>query len=160
MGSKRVTEARALGDRVSISRKRNGGLYSSVAERQSCKLKVLGSIPSEGCYAHVDVWQSGVESAVPLRALGVGYFSATIFVVGGCPAKIANPAIPHITFWLNMKWTHWGLNPGPSACEADVIPLHHVPGAMVMVLVAILVSGAKSNSGLSAKARQNSAAGN
>ena len=27
------------------------GLYSSVAERQSCKLKVLGSIPSEGCLA-------------------------------------------------------------------------------------------------------------
>ncbi len=25
------------------------------------------------------------------------------------------------------KWTHWGLSPGPSACEADVIPLHHVP---------------------------------
>ena len=25
------------------------------------------------------------------------------------------------------SWTHWGLNPGPSACEADVIPLHHVP---------------------------------
>ena len=24
-------------------------------------------------------------------------------------------------------WTHWGLKPGPSACEADVIPLHHVP---------------------------------
>ena len=24
-------------------------------------------------------------------------------------------------------WTHWGLNPGPSACGADVIPLHHVP---------------------------------
>ena len=29
------------------------GLYSSVAERQSCKLKVLGSIPSEGCYVNV-----------------------------------------------------------------------------------------------------------
>ena len=28
--------------------------------------------------------------------------------------------------WLH-KWTHWGLNPGPSACKADVIPLHHVP---------------------------------
>ena len=26
------------------------GLYSSVAERQSCKLKVLGSIPSGGFY--------------------------------------------------------------------------------------------------------------
>ena len=25
-------------------------LYSSVVERQSCKLKVLGSIPSGGCY--------------------------------------------------------------------------------------------------------------
>ena len=25
------------------------------------------------------------------------------------------------------KWTHWDLNPGPSACGADVIPLHHVP---------------------------------
>ena len=26
-----------------------------------------------------------------------------------------------------LAWTHWDLNPGPSACEADVIPLHHVP---------------------------------
>ena len=25
------------------------------------------------------------------------------------------------------EWTHWDLNPGPSACEADVMPLHHVP---------------------------------
>jgi hypothetical protein len=25
------------------------------------------------------------------------------------------------------NWTHWDLNPGPSACEADVIPLHHEP---------------------------------
>ena len=30
---------------------------------------------------------------------------------------------------LAANWTHWGLNPGPSACEADVIPLHHVPDA-------------------------------
>ena len=28
---------------------------------------------------------------------------------------------------MRDKWTHWDLNPGPSACEADVIPLHHVP---------------------------------
>ena len=26
-----------------------------------------------------------------------------------------------------IQWTHWGLSPGPSACRADVIPLHHVP---------------------------------
>jgi hypothetical protein len=25
------------------------------------------------------------------------------------------------------KWTHWDLNPGPSACGADVMPLHHAP---------------------------------
>ena len=28
--------------------------------------------------------------------------------------------------------THWDLNPGPSACEADVIPLHHVPHAAMI----------------------------
>ena len=28
---------------------------------------------------------------------------------------------------MSCTWTHWDLNPGPSACEADVIPLHHVP---------------------------------
>ena len=28
---------------------------------------------------------------------------------------------------LAIEWTHWGLSAGPSACEADVIPLHHVP---------------------------------
>ena len=33
-----------------IWRMRNPSLYSSVAERQSCKLKLLGSIPSEGCW--------------------------------------------------------------------------------------------------------------
>ena len=26
-------------------------------------------------------------------------------------------------------WTRWGLNPGPPACWAGVIPLHHVPSA-------------------------------
>ena len=35
--------------------------------------------------------------------------------------------IKHLAKFL--KWTHWDLNPGPSACEADVIPLHHVPHA-------------------------------
>ena len=32
-----------------------------------------------------------------------------------------------LSFLLLHKWTHWDLNPGPSACEADVIPLHHAP---------------------------------
>ena len=33
------------------------------------------------------------------------------------------------------KWTHWGLNPGPSACEADVIPLHHSPNYQSLACV-------------------------
>ena len=28
---------------------------------------------------------------------------------------------------MEAAWTHWDLNPGPSACEADVIPLHQLP---------------------------------
>ena len=30
------------------------------------------------------------------------------------------------------KWTHWGLNPGPPACWAGVIPLHHVPNERML----------------------------
>ena len=33
------------------------------------------------------------------------------------------------------QWTHWDLNPGPSACEADVIPLHHVPAYCQCLLI-------------------------
>jgi hypothetical protein len=29
----------------------------------------------------------------------------------------------------NKRSGHWHLKPGPSACEADVMPLHHVPSA-------------------------------
>ena len=33
----------------------------------------------------------------------------------------------------HTHWTHWGLNLGPSALEADVIPLHNVPIVMRLV---------------------------
>ena len=39
-------------------------LYSSVAERQSCKLKALGSIPSGGSVA---VWPTVTQVQLPLR---------------------------------------------------------------------------------------------
>ena len=50
---------------------RNGGLkpsslYSSAAERQSCKLKVLGSIPSGG-FATLSVDRTHVENIAPRR---------------------------------------------------------------------------------------------
>ena len=28
---------------------------------------------------------------------------------------------------IQSAWTHWDLSPGPSTCEADLIPLRHVP---------------------------------
>ena len=40
-----------------------------------------------------------------------------------CPGFPTNPR----SQCVKRAWTHWDLNPGPSACEADVIPLHHVP---------------------------------
>ena len=36
------------------------------------------------------------------------------------------------------NWTHWDLNPGPSACEADVIPLHHVPSGNTCVMKTVV----------------------
>ena len=46
--------------------------------------------------------------------------------------SIALPLRPFMSPRMQMGilqnfWTHWDLNPGPSACEADVIPLHHEP---------------------------------
>ena len=35
------------------------------------------------------------------------------------------------TIYKETKWTRWDLNPGPSACEADVIPLHHEPDGVL-----------------------------
>ena len=37
-------------------------------------------------------------------------------------------------------WTHWGLNPGPSACDVDVIPLHHVPDGLLELIPVFLFS--------------------
>ena len=39
--------------------------------------------------------------------------------------------------WSRAVWTHRGSNPGPSACGADVIPLHHVPLDMLTPLCQI-----------------------
>ena len=56
------------------------GLYSSVAERQSCKLKVLGSIPSGGspvrtCPRHRVA--AGMDEARELRAPNLLIWSQT-----------------------------------------------------------------------------------
>ena len=46
-----------------------------------------------------------------------------------CQVEFCRTVQPGTDWWEQRceKWTHWDLNPGPSACEADVIPLHHVP---------------------------------
>ena len=41
---------------------------------------------------------------------------------------------------LDQQWTHWDLNPGPSACKADVIPLHHEPNDERSAATAVISS--------------------
>ena len=65
-----------------------------------------------------DVLASGIVSPMSSE-------SRCTHVVGGDAAAWA--ASQELVCRVNKKWTHWGLSPGPSACEADVIPLHHVP---------------------------------
>ena len=68
-----------------------------------------------------------------------GRFLANIIFVPVGVAKLC-PALSFLwlvffIFWCwKDKWTHWGLSPGPSACGADVIPLHHVPLEMFKIL--------------------------
>ena len=60
----------------------------------------------------------------------LGNVNDEVHSVRGCiGTDILLAATMHI--WIAKKrikkWTHWDLNPGPSACEADVMPLHHAP---------------------------------
>ena len=57
----------------------------------------------------------------PLAVGGNTYWVTTYW--GGISMRLLSPIRPN-NF---SKWTHWDLSPGPSACEADVIPLHHAP---------------------------------
>ncbi len=58
-----------------------------------------------------------------LNAAGAENLHSSLDAVGACPWMTH----PVRACGATKAWTHWGLNPGPSACEADVIPLHHVP---------------------------------
>ena len=66
--------------------------------------------------------QSAERKALNLVVVGS---SPTVGVCFGLECSLRQLGMP-LRGW-HSKWTHWGLNPGPSACEADVIPLHHVP---------------------------------
>ena len=46
---------------------------------------------------------------------------------GRRPKCMPTPHAPTHASPVAKLWTHWDLSPGPSACEADVMPLHHVP---------------------------------
>ena len=45
-------------------------------------------------------------------------------------AFVPSPSLS-LSFFFR-QWTHWDLNPGPSACEEDVIPLHHEPNKRLL----------------------------
>ena len=52
---------------------------------------------------------------------------------GHAAARNAQKGLPQGT----CAWTHWRLSPGPSACRASVIPLHHVPLRKGVLLLSI-----------------------
>ena len=98
---------------------------AQLGERQTEDLKVPGSIPG-----------LGITFIQPRRIVILFHLLASAaFMVEavGCQGKrIGNKYQPwkaRLFLLMTIIWTHWDLNPGPSACEADVIPLHHVPHA-------------------------------
>lgn len=87
--------------------------------RELLNIPTVGGAPVKGSHG---VFVLGLLELRPL--LGIS-------IMGGArrASQSFAPSIvkPCCCLGARVKWTHWGLNPGPSACEADVIPLHHVP---------------------------------
>ena len=67
---------------------------------------------------------SGLHYVAPGNRLQLGCGEAR-FIAHGVNLAGTYPVFP-TTRQCNF-WTHWDLSPGPSACGADVTPLHHVP---------------------------------
>ena len=67
---------------------------------------------------------SGLHYVAPGNRLQLGCGEARFIAHGVCWAGTF-PFFPARRQW--NFWTHWDLSPGPSACGADVMPLHHVP---------------------------------
>ena len=77
------------------------------------------------------VCQGGVTEQEQMIMLTCICFSSTLEMLLAWAEPVLRTWGLNGMSWANFvgppKWTHWDLNPGPSACEADVIPLHHVP---------------------------------
>ena len=74
------------------------------------------------------VWASGRRRWIqaPVRK-GVGS-NPTAVICKRCDAHApCNIATLYASNCGDKMWTNWGLNPGPPACSAGVIPLHHSP---------------------------------
>ena len=80
--------------------------------------------------------QSGCDTTTPCARMPL---SSAVKTIGSRQFRSAPTQLPPRRFCKSGRhsstqasitkaaWTHWDLSPGPSACEADVIPLHHVP---------------------------------
>ena len=73
-------------------------------------------------------WVLRMRSVCKASGAGPTYMCCEIY---SCLEKQCEPLLSkriHAMIGASCEqWTHWDLNPGPSACEAYVIPLHHVP---------------------------------
>ena len=95
------------------------------ARHKSSDTKGTEDFPAAGC--------SGLASCLPrrprLKTLGANrdpHSRHGLRKAEGRSASRASKGFGAPRQWP-QKWTHWDLNPGPSACGADVIPLHHEP---------------------------------
>ena len=79
-------------------------------------------------------WAVGMRSVRKASGAGPTYMCCE---TNSCLEKQCEPLLSkrsHAMIGASCEqWTHWDLNPGPSACEADVIPLHHVPSEVYCI---------------------------
>ena len=102
-----------------------GTLACRICCELECSLCGLVAFGGAHCvWLRARLAQSAERKALNLVVVGS---SPTVGVFVGRFSKIVV-----VWDWF-QKWTHWGLNPGPSACKADVIPLHHVPGTTFLI---------------------------
>ena len=97
-------------------------------------------------YAVISWWVCGLPLGICAPTGDPRTWAGSPLASSGCcncgrrPKCMPTPHAPTHASPVAKLWTHWDLSPGPSACEADVIPLHHVPHASFLLQGHILAA--------------------
>ena len=105
--------------------------------RRSHNLKVMGSLPIGRIAANYSPYICASKTVdkkcrqILNKIMNLQEMSTLVVVLLVVISRLlscySRPHAHRLAPYLLNKWTCWGLNPGPSACEVDVIPLHHMP---------------------------------